>query len=329
MFDYIPDMFAAETADSEDEGDQWYDDHISRPAPARSSCPATRWPASINTEVKAGPGQPARRRLPRHRHPPHAPSTSAGASPRCTTSSRSWPASTSRPRPWRSARPATTSWAGCGSTPTPRRPRCRGCSPPARWPAGCTAPTGSAATRSPTSWCSAAGPASAPPSSPRAGGERRPSTRARSTPPSMPPWPPSSGTAARTPTTLQHDLQDTMQSLVGIIRTGSELEEALGKLDELEDRARRIVAQRRPQATTPGGTWPPTFRPCSPCPRCTALGAINRKESRGGHTRDDYPKPVAELGTVNFVQRIKYGGSDGWWALRRSGASPSPRSRSR
>ena len=38
--------------------------------------------------------------------------------------------------------------------------------------------------------------------------------------------------------------------------------------------------------------------------RCTTLGAINRKESRGGHTRDDYPKPVAEMGAVNFVERV-------------------------
>jgi succinate dehydrogenase / fumarate reductase flavoprotein subunit len=35
-----------------------------------------------------------------------------------------------------------------------------------------------------------------------------------------------------------------------------------------------------------------------------AQGALNRKESRGGHTRDDYPQPDPELGKVNFVQRI-------------------------
>ena len=44
--------------------------------------------------------------------------TSAAGSPPCTTSSRSWPAWTSPPRPWRWGRPATTSWAGSGSTPT-------------------------------------------------------------------------------------------------------------------------------------------------------------------------------------------------------------------
>jgi succinate dehydrogenase / fumarate reductase flavoprotein subunit len=38
--------------------------------------------------------------------------------------------------------------------------------------------------------------------------------------------------------------------------------------------------------------------------RMVTMGAINRKESRGGHTRDDYPGPVPEMGKVNFVQRL-------------------------
>ena len=94
-----------------------------------------------------------------------------------------------------------------------------------------------------------------------------------------------------------------MQSLVGIIRTGSELEEALGKLEELEERAKRV-------SVTGGRRYNPGWNLTTDLPamltvsRCTTLGAINRKESRGGHTRDDYPKPVAEMGTVNFVQRI-------------------------
>ena len=64
--------------------------------------------------------------------------------------------------------------------------------------------------------------------------------------------------------------------------------------------------------------------------RCTTLGAINRKESRGGHTRDDFPKPVAEMGTVNFVQRINVAPTPtASAALPRSGPSPSAPSRSR
>jgi succinate dehydrogenase / fumarate reductase, flavoprotein subunit len=121
------------------------------------------------------------------------------------------------------------------------------------------------------------------------------------------------------PYDIQHDLQDTMQRLVGIIRTGSELDEAIGKLDELEDRAARV-------SLTGGSKYNPGWNLTTDLPsmlsvsRCTTLGAINRKESRGGHTRDDFPKPVAEMGSVNFVQRIKDGGTDG------VGGTPSIRS---
>ena len=38
--------------------------------------------------------------------------------------------------------------------------------------------------------------------------------------------------------------------------------------------------------------------------RLVATGALERRESRGGHTREDYPGPDAEFGGVNLVQRI-------------------------
>jgi succinate dehydrogenase / fumarate reductase flavoprotein subunit len=104
------------------------------------------------------------------------------------------------------------------------------------------------------------------------------------------------------PYEIQHDLQSTMQSLVGIIRTGSELDEAVGKLDELEERASR-VALRGGLKYNPGWNLTTDLPSMLTVSRCTTLGAINRKESRGGHTRDDFPKPVEELGKVNFVER--------------------------
>jgi succinate dehydrogenase / fumarate reductase flavoprotein subunit len=56
--------------------------------------------------------------------------------------------------------------------------------------------------------------------------------------------------------------------------------------------------------------------------RCTTLGALNRKESRGGQTRDDFPKADPEMGKVNFVERIP----DPSAAQRGVGGTPSLRS---
>jgi succinate dehydrogenase / fumarate reductase flavoprotein subunit len=130
------------------------------------------------------------------------------------------------------------------------------------------------------------------------------------------------------PYTIHHDLQEAMQNLVGIIRTGSELEEALGRLDELEDRASRVSLDAgRPY--NPGWNLTTDLPAMLTLSRCTALGALNRKESRGGHTRDDYPKPVGEMATVNFVERIpgdgkETGGVGGTPSIRSITVGPEP-----
>jgi succinate dehydrogenase / fumarate reductase flavoprotein subunit len=108
------------------------------------------------------------------------------------------------------------------------------------------------------------------------------------------------------PYDVHHDLQRTMQSLVGIIRTGSELKEALGKIEELEERASNIaIGGGRPY--NPGWNLTTDLPAMLTVSRSVAQGALNRTESRGGHTRDDYPQPDPELGKVNFVQRIPAG----------------------
>ena len=95
-----------------------------------------------------------------------------------------------------------------------------------------------------------------------------------------------------------------MQSLVGIIRTGAELEQAMSAIEELEDRATRVSLGGGGQAYNPGWNLATDLPSMLTVSRCVTLGARDRKESRGGHTRDDFPKPVAEMGTVNFVERI-------------------------
>ncbi len=92
---------------------------------------------------------------------------------------------------------------------------------------------------------------------------------------------------------VHHALQQTMFDLVGIVRTESEMREALTKLDELDRRALRLKAEG-PVGFNPG--WHLCFdvRNMLLLARCIAASAILRTESRGGHTRSDYPEMSAE-----------------------------------
>jgi succinate dehydrogenase / fumarate reductase flavoprotein subunit len=102
------------------------------------------------------------------------------------------------------------------------------------------------------------------------------------------------------PYDVHHDLQRTMQSLVGIIRTDSELKEALGKIEELEERASNVsIGGGRPY--NPGWNLTTDLPSMLTVSRAVAQGALNRTESRGGHTRDDYPMTDPYWGTQNVV----------------------------
>jgi len=106
MFRYIPEMFAAETADTEEEADRWYTDKKNaRRTP--DLLPRDEVARAINTETKEGRGAPTAACS--STSPTAAtPGTSSGGCRRCTSSSWSWPTSTSPGRPWRSGRPVTT-----------------------------------------------------------------------------------------------------------------------------------------------------------------------------------------------------------------------------
>ena len=99
---------------------------------------------------------------------------------------------------------------------------------------------------------------------------------------------------------IQHDLQEMMQANVGIIRTESELVEALSKLEEFKERASKV-------GVTGGRVYNPGWNLATDLPSlltvstCVAMGALARKESRGGQTREDFPKADPELGKVNFT----------------------------
>ncbi len=102
-------------------------------------------------------------------------------------------------------------------------------------------------------------------------------------------------------------LQNTMQELVGIIRTESELLEAKDQLRGLEERAQAVSVEGHRQFN-PGWHLALDLEAMVAVAQCTTLGAIDRRESRGGHTREDFPLPDNEtLGKINMVTSIANG----------------------
>ncbi len=308
MFDYVPPMFRDETADSEDEADKWYDDHSAGRRPPEL-LPRDEVARSINSEVKAGRGSPhggvfldiatrrtaedIRRRLPSMYH-------------------------------------QFKELAGVDITVEPME-----VGPTCHYVMGGVRVDADTAATAVAGLFAAGEVAGGMHGSNRLGGNslsdlvvfgRRAGIGA------------AEFAAARTgavavdegeaaaaivaavapfdreegenPYDLQHALQETMQSLVGIIRTGAELEQAIRRIDELEERARHVALRGDPRYN-PGWNLTTDLPSMLSVSRCTTLGAINRRESRGGHTRDDFPKPDPEMGKVNFVQRAAPGDTAG------------------
>jgi succinate dehydrogenase / fumarate reductase, flavoprotein subunit len=90
------------------------------------------------------------------------------------------------------------------------------------------------------------------------------------------------------PYTLHQELQQTMNDLVGIIRRPDEIQQALTKLDEFRARYRNIVVEGHRQFN-PGWHLAIDMRNMLLVSECVAKAALERTESRGGHTRDDNP----------------------------------------
>ncbi|MFY2859356.1 fumarate reductase/succinate dehydrogenase flavoprotein subunit, partial [Mycobacterium sp. THU-M104] len=99
---------------------------------------------------------------------------------------------------------------------------------------------------------------------------------------------PADKTSAENPYTLQLELQQSMNDLVGIIRNADELSEAIGRLAKLRARFKNIHVdgQRR---YNPGWNLAIDLRNMLLVSECIAKAALERTESRGGHTRDDHP----------------------------------------
>ena len=100
-----------------------------------------------------------------------------------------------------------------------------------------------------------------------------------------------------------------MHSLVGIIRTEVELKQALEDIAALKERAARVAVEGHRQYN-PGWHLALDLQSMLAVSECIARAALERRESRGGHTRDDYPSTDQDLSKVNVRVR-RNGDGDG------------------
>ncbi|MCZ7458184.1 fumarate reductase/succinate dehydrogenase flavoprotein subunit [Streptomyces sp. WMMC940] len=105
------------------------------------------------------------------------------------------------------------------------------------------------------------------------------------------------------PYTLHQELQQTMNDLVGIIRRESEMGQALKRLADLRVRARRAGVEGHRQFN-PGWHLALDLRNMLLVSECIARSALERTESRGGHTREDYPAMEREWRRINLLCRL-------------------------
>jgi succinate dehydrogenase / fumarate reductase flavoprotein subunit len=115
------------------------------------------------------------------------------------------------------------------------------------------------------------------------------------------------GASGEGPYQVQYALQEMMQDLVGIVRNESEMQRALEGLRPLRERANRVgVGGHREY--NPGWHAALDLHNLLTVSEAITRSAIERRESRGGHFREDYPAKDARLGTCNFVVRKGRGG---------------------
>jgi succinate dehydrogenase / fumarate reductase flavoprotein subunit len=102
------------------------------------------------------------------------------------------------------------------------------------------------------------------------------------------------------PYTIQHELQVFMQELVGIVRRQEDMEKALSLILALEKRAARASVQGH-REYNPGWHTALDLRHMLAVSKAVTMAALDRRESRGAHFRDDFPDKDAEAGKFNVV----------------------------
>ena len=113
--------------------------------------------------------------------------------------------------------------------------------------------------------------------------------------------------ATESPYQIQYDLQDTMQELVGIVRTQQEMDQAVDKIAALKQRADQAAAPGN-REYNPGWHTALDLHNLLTVSEAVARAAAQRQESRGAHFREDYPDKDEEWGKTSLVVKK---GSDG------------------
>ena len=106
--------------------------------------------------------------------------------------------------------------------------------------------------------------------------------------------------SAESPYQVQNNLQEMMQNLVGIVRREDELIRALDGLSKLRERARNISVHGH-REYNPSWHTAIDLKHLLTVSETITRAAIERKESRGGHFRDDFPNKDAAEGKTNIV----------------------------
>jgi succinate dehydrogenase / fumarate reductase flavoprotein subunit len=128
------------------------------------------------------------------------------------------------------------------------------------------------------------------------------------------------GTKGENPFTVQADLQEMMQDLVGIVRKEDEMQKAVGEIAKLWERA-KVGGTAGNRDYNPGWHTALDLTHLLTVSEAVALSAIERKESRGGHFRDDYPEKDPQYAKFNV---ISYRGEDGSMQIRREPVKEMP-----
>jgi succinate dehydrogenase / fumarate reductase flavoprotein subunit len=126
------------------------------------------------------------------------------------------------------------------------------------------------------------------------------------------------GAQGENPYQIEHELQDNMQDLVGIVRHEPEMQRALELIRQLEARRQRVgVGGNR--EFNPGWHTALDLRNMLTVAEAITRAALERRESRGAHFREDYPDKDPEAGRFNVTVRR---GADGGMRIERRPLPP-------